>query len=117
MTRDRYRETTADQVRTGDTITVPWGTKLTLTVDYPSRGTFTSPEGWTAPVIRFTGTDSTGKHVVEGWPQKPGGPVYVVMDAPLKGDVPGSGVFGALGDDEPDAVDFDQFDIDSWELL
>ncbi|WP_045740785.1 hypothetical protein [Actinoplanes rectilineatus] len=98
------RKTTADQVRTGDTITVPWGTKLTLTVDYPSWGTFTSSQGWTAPVIRFTGVDSLGRHVTEGWAQKPHGPVYVVQEAPLKQDVPGSQVFGALAADDLDDV-------------
>lgn len=120
MSRRAHRQTTADQVRTGDTIFTDWSPSgLTLTVDYLTRDLFANPEGATLDRIRFTGTDSIGRHVHESWGVGAKGRVYVVMEAPLKGDVAGSGVFGALDADEPvpNLSDLALCDIDGWELL
>jgi hypothetical protein len=63
-----WRKARAHQVRTGDIIATAWSPRhLTLTVDYPTWEHFTSPEGVTNTVIRFTGTDSSGTHVDKGW--------------------------------------------------
>lgn len=97
MNRRSWRETTADRVRTGDTIVTDWSPRgLTLTVDYPTRDTFTAADGTRLDRIRFTGVDNFGMPVDDGWGVKAGDRVWVVTDAPLKRDVPGSGVFGAL---------------------
>lgn len=113
------RETTADQVRTGDTITNDYARERWLFVDYPTWDRFTNPEGQTLDRIRFTGVDRWGKRVELGYGMTPKGRVYIVEDAPLKADVPGARVFGALADDEPpfNPADLEPFDIDSWELL
>lgn len=85
-----YRKATARDVRTGDTITNDWARinfhDLTLTVDYPTWERFTNPEGWTGDVIRFTGTDSRGRHVENGWGLRPDHRVYIIEEAPHDGD-------------------------------
>jgi hypothetical protein len=87
------RKAEARDVRTGDVITNVWAdrTGRTLTVDYPSWEKFTNPEGWTGDVIRFTGTDNHGRHVEKGYGSRPDGRVYIVEEAPRRGES-----FGAL---------------------
>ncbi|MGX6604801.1 hypothetical protein ACWKSP_22135 [Micromonosporaceae bacterium Da 78-11] len=86
-----FQQVTAAEVRTGDVITTPWAPNRTLTVDYPTRERFTSPEGVTSDVVRFTGMDSFGQHVEKGWGQSADGRVYIVEAAPRDGNT-----FGAL---------------------
>lgn len=88
------RKTTAREVRTGDTIQTAWSPQgEALTVDYPTLDRFTNPEGATFDRIRFTGTDSLGRHVELGWGVNADSLVCVVEEAPRDGDS-----FGALSE-------------------
>jgi hypothetical protein len=87
-----FRKAKVREVRTGDVIAIRGVRKdLTLTVHYPIWEKHTAPDGFTQQAVWFAGVDSTGKRVEKGWGQKPDTLVYVVEEAPRRGNT-----FGAL---------------------
>lgn len=86
-------ETTAAGVRTGHVISTRWsGSLSTLEVETVTHELFRSPQGVTAPVIRFTGWElfdgrpaynAEGeriRRVIRGWGQQPHNEVSVHAD-------------------------------------
>ncbi len=89
------RETIARNVRTGDVIQTTWSRihhpDLTLTVDYVTFDQFFSPGVGVLDRVRFTGTNNYGEHRENAMGCTPDSRVYVLDEAPQRGDT-----FGAL---------------------
>lgn len=82
-------KTTAAQIRTGHVITNPYAQPRELEVAYTVRERFTSPEGVTNEVVRFSGWQGD-TWVEAGWGQPLDGRVSILRD------VRGPWAFGAV---------------------